>query len=53
MLKSFGLQKSRVDPCVYFTKGGQLIVAIYVDDIVIFWRDAVIRDKAASVMHII
>lgn len=38
-LKSFGFEKSKMDPCVYFIKGNQLILAIYVDDILIFWKD--------------
>lgn len=50
MLKSFGLRKSKVDPCVYFAEDKQLIVAIYVDDILIFWRDAAIRDKLKAAL---
>lgn len=42
-LKSFGLKKSRIDPCVYYTEG--LMLAIYVDDIIIFWKDTKLRDK--------
>lgn len=38
-LKSFGLRKSQVDPCVYFSNNIDLILAIYVDDILIFWKD--------------
>lgn len=38
-LKSFGLSKSHTDPCVFFNEKLDLIVAIYVDDILIFWKD--------------
>lgn len=39
MLKSFGLKKSSSDPCVFFTPDLTLIVTIYVDDFLIFWKD--------------
>lgn len=38
-LKSFGLIKSKLDPCVYYNTDTTLIVAIYVDDILIFWKN--------------
>jgi len=40
-LKDFGLKQSRVDPCVYSQSSskGILIVAIYVDDLLIFSND--------------
>lgn len=44
-LLSFGLAKSMLDPCVYYTKDNSLIIAIYVDDFLIFWRDAAVRDE--------
>lgn len=43
ILKSFGLKNSRTDPYVYFSHG--LILGIYVDDIIIFWKDVKLRDK--------
>lgn len=49
-LRSFGLQKSKVDPCVYFTKDKRLIIAIYVDDILVFWKDATIRDRLKAAL---
>lgn len=49
-LKSFGLLKSRVDPCVYHTANCQLIIAIYVDDILIFWKNAELRDQLKSAL---
>lgn len=39
-LKSFGLVKSKLDPCVFYNHDLDLIVAVYVDDILIFWKDA-------------
>lgn len=38
-LMSYGLIKSQMDPCVYYKRDGTLYLAIYVDDILIFWRD--------------
>lgn len=38
-LKSFALIKSKMDPCVYYTSNLDLIIAIYVDDILIFWKE--------------
>lgn len=44
-LMSFGLTKSRSDPCVYFSGNFLLIIAIYVDDILFFWEDESEKDK--------
>lgn len=38
-LKSFGLRKSQMDPCIYYEEEMKLIVAIYVDDLLILWKD--------------
>lgn len=38
-LKAFGLNKCIQDPCVFYTKTMTLIVAIYVDDFLIFYQD--------------
>lgn len=38
-LMSYGLKKSKMDPCVYFNENSTLFLAIYVDDILIFWQD--------------
>lgn len=38
-LKSFGLKKSKMDPCVFYSTDLKLMVAIYVDDILIFWSN--------------
>lgn len=38
-LKNFGLKSSCMDPCIYYANDLQLIVAIYVDDFLIFYHD--------------
>lgn len=37
-LTKFGLTKSKLDPCIYYNKSIDLIVAIYVDDFLIFYE---------------
>lgn len=49
-LKSSGLVKSKMDPCVFYNKNLQLIVAVYVDDILVFWKSAESRDKLKKVL---
>lgn len=36
-LFSFGLKKSKTDPCIYFKEDMRLLIAIYVDDFLIFY----------------
>lgn len=38
-LKTFGLTKSKMDPCIYFSGDLRLLVAIYVDDFLLFYKD--------------
>ncbi len=38
-LKKFGLTKSQMDPCIFYDNEMKLIVAIYVDDLLIFWKN--------------
>lgn len=38
-LRAFGLLKSKMDPCVYHNGKSDFIVAIYVDDFLIFYQD--------------
>lgn len=47
-LKSFGLIKSKLDPCVYYNANTTLIVAIYVDDILIFWKNEGVLNEVKS-----
>lgn len=37
-LLSFGLQKSKLDPCIYFSCNRDMMIAIYVDDFLIFYN---------------
>lgn len=43
-LKSFGLMQSQVDQCIYFNQDCSLIIAIYVDDLLIVAQSATILD---------
>lgn len=47
VITSLGLQKSRLEPCVYFSrsKNGIFILAIYVDDFFLFYSDHAMKDK--------
>lgn len=38
-LRKFGLRKSQLDPCVYYTDDLQILIAIYVDDFLLFFKD--------------
>lgn len=44
-LCEFGLKKCASDPCLYYNSNKGLIVAIYVDDFLIFFEDVEIFDK--------
>lgn len=50
-LKRFGLTKSKMDPCIYFNSDLSLIVAIYVDDLLLFWKNDVVRDQMKKAMN--
>lgn len=39
-LRKYGLKKSTADPCIYYSSDLNIILAIYVDDILIFHRNA-------------
>lgn len=38
-LNKFNLRKCKSDPCIYYDKGRDMFVAIYVDDFLIFYKD--------------
>lgn len=38
-LKGYGLKSCYMDPCLYYDENMDLIIAIYVDDLLIFYRD--------------
>lgn len=52
-LLQFGLEKSKVDPCVYFSHKNEslIIVAVYVDDILIFSKNLETKIKLKSYLH--
>lgn len=50
-LKSFGLIKSKMDPCIYFNENLDLIIAIYVDDLLIFWKNASVLDHIKKALN--
>ena len=39
-LKEIGLRSCKMDPCIYYTRDLELMIAIYVDDFLIFYKDA-------------
>lgn len=39
LLKSEGMTRSKADPCVYVSQGKELIVGVYVDDLLIIAKD--------------
>lgn len=39
-LRKFGLNKSKLDPCIYFSGKLSILIAIYVDDFLIFFKCA-------------
>lgn len=44
-LKSINLTRSRADPCVYFNKKNDLIIGVYVDDLLVMSKDSVTIQK--------
>lgn len=50
-LKSFGSQQSQVDQCIYFNQNCSLIIAIYVDDLLIVARSAAILADLKSKLN--
>lgn len=38
-LSNFGLKKCKMDPCIYYESNSKLLVAIYVDDFLIFYKE--------------
>jgi Reverse transcriptase (RNA-dependent DNA polymerase) len=38
-LINYGLTRSKLDPCVYYSKRDELTMAIYVDDFLIFYKN--------------
>lgn len=40
-----------MDPCIYFNEKNDLFVTIYVDDILIFWKDASVLDNIKKALN--
>lgn len=53
VLKEFGLEQSKIDPCLYFRIDGKkmIYVTIYVDDFLIFTNDTKTKRKLKSFLH--
>lgn len=50
-LLGFGLKKSRMDPCVYFRENAKLLIAIYVDDFLIFYKETGELDEMRNLLN--
>lgn len=50
-LKEFGLERSKLDPCLYFNHEMFLIIAIYVDDFLIFYKESKQLEKLKSFLN--
>lgn len=50
-LKEFGLERSKLDPCLYFNHAMDMIIAIYVDDFIMFYKDVRKLDKLRSFLN--
>lgn len=50
-LKSYGLVPTKTDSCIYHNGKGTLIVAIYVDDFLIFYKDNDLLESIKSYLH--
>lgn len=50
-LKRFGLKKSKLDPCIYFTGDLSVLIAIYVDDFLIFFKSTTTLEKVKEYLN--
>lgn len=52
-LREFGLQRSEIDPCLYFKKEGgrMMFVTIYVDDFLLFTNDQALKKKLKAFLN--
>ena len=50
-LKSYGLVPTKTDSCIYHNGKGTLIVAIYVDNFLIFYKDKSVCEQLRSYLH--
>lgn len=50
-LRKYGLQRSKVDPCIYFSIDRSIIIAIYVDDFLIFYQTMSTLSALKTFLH--
>lgn len=50
-MREFGLKPINVDPCVYISKNGELLVALYVDDGLVLGKLKMEIDKLLKAMQ--
>jgi len=50
-MREFGLKPTNADPCVYTSKNGELLVALYVDDGLVFGKSKLEIDKLLRAMQ--
>lgn len=51
-IRKYGLIKSTADPCIYFDKNIDIIIAIYVDDILIYYRNEEKLQRIKDFLHL-
>lgn len=47
----FGLIRSKTDPCIYYSKDMKLVIAIYVDDFLIFYKNSKELEKLKKFLN--
>lgn len=50
-LRKFGLKKSQLDPCIYYSDDLSVLIAIYVDDFLIFFRELGKLNEIKQYLH--
>ena len=50
-LQNYGLTKSKADPCIYYKKCDEIIVAIYVDDFLMFYKNENELEKVKNFLN--
>lgn len=50
-LANFGLKKSKLDPCIYYTDDREMIVAIYVDDFLMVYKNDELLDLLKNYLN--
>lgn len=53
VLENLGLLRSKIDPCVYIKRDTEkviLVVAVYVDDFIILWKDDALKNEIKAAL---